>query len=303
MMDKLKKKKRAHASPPAGPPSKRRRRDTSSSSDDDADDDADGDSDDDADGEDYNSLEYDWAARRQLAADRQLEGKDAGMTALAAVPPPAPVLTTPFDQLYGKNWEPGKRHPAVVVEAFRKAGYPVKKQTFKNALDALAVICRDAGVRPPLPQRGLAPTGFVRYVDRLASRERDSTRKKKLNRARHQLKRLRVNLKDACRPTTTASACELCTLRGVVLLKARPHLDRIVIKKTETRRTPYGFAVDYHGEDLVNDHLEWSEEHRCWACKHCNERSIAAADLVDDDEYRLFCRRTRTNNRTFAAVY
>tara|TARA_B100000482_G_scaffold165186_1_gene129034 strand:+ start:329 stop:562 length:234 start_codon:yes stop_codon:yes gene_type:complete len=63
------------------------------------------------------------------------------------------------------------------------------------------------------------------------------------------------------------------------------------------------FAVDYHGEDLVNDHLEWSEEHRCWACKHCNERSIAAADLVDDDEYRQQCRRTRTNNRTFAAAY
>ena len=58
-----------------------------------------------------------------------------------------------------------------------------------------------------------------------------------------------------------------------------------------------------HDAKLINDHLEWSEEHRCWACKHCNERSIAAADLVDDDEYRQQCRRTRTNNRTFAAAY
>ena len=63
------------------------------------------------------------------------------------------------------------------------------------------------------------------------------------------------------------------------------------------------FAVDYHGEDLVNDHLEWSEEHRCWACKHCNERSIAAADLVYDDESRQQCRRPRTTTRPFASAY
>lgn len=190
------------------------------------------------------------------------------------------------------GWRRGKPHMPWLVERLKAQGVDVSLPENIAVLDEVVAICEPVDLRPPCPFRLLCTNRYLEYVKGLA---RKVKRKGKFDRARalmdahQQLVNLQARSQRHCRPSESEEAevncCECCSYIVHYLVRVVGN-DVATFKYARAERVGGRIRVEYSAPArwrLIHDHVHWSEMHRMWVCKFCNEDFLPLIDAQDDE--------------------
>ena len=188
---------------------------------------------------------------------------------------PAPPLGAPWARCgFASGWEPGwgwRAIPAWLRVRLEHQGFDSTNPESVRQLEKECAICKKYNLRPHNPISMLTPSGFQRWLLARAEAETDRTRARELIACEKKLRKLRQQCEQAANPGPEAKAelgcCELCSYRVLFAL-------RVLGKEYDEKGMLRGRLVDGevvlenlapYDAKLINDHLEWSAQHRMWA--------------------------------------
>ena len=188
---------------------------------------------------------------------------------------PAPPLGAPWARCgFARGWEPGwgwDAIPAWLRVRHVAQGFDPTDPANVRQLEEECAICKKYNLRPHNPLSMLTPSGFQRWLLSRAEVATSRARARQLLLCERELRKLRKRCERAANPGPEAKAelgcCELCSYRIVFAL-------RVLGKEYDEKGMLRGRLVNGkvvlenlapYDAKLINDHLEWSAQHRMWA--------------------------------------
>ena len=188
---------------------------------------------------------------------------------------PPPPLGAPWARCgFARGWEPGwgwNAFPAWLRVRHEAQGFDPTNPASVRKLEEECAVCKEADVRPFCPFSMLTPSGYQRWLLSRAEVATSRARARQLLLCERELRKLRKRCERAANPGPEAKAelgcCELCSYRIVFAL-------RVLGKEYDEKGMLRGRLVNGkvvlenlapYDAKLINDHLEWSAQHRMWA--------------------------------------
>ena len=188
---------------------------------------------------------------------------------------PAPPLGTPWARCgFARGWEPGwgwAAIPAWLRVRLEHQGFDSTNPASVRQLEEECAICKKYNLRPHMPFSMLTPSGYQRWLLSRAEVATSRARARQLLLCERELRYLRKRCERAANPGPEAKAelgcCELCSYRVLFAL-------RVLGKEYDEKGMLRGRLVNGkvvlenlapYDAKLINDHLEWSAQHRMWA--------------------------------------
>ena len=216
--------------------------------------------------------ETNWRVKRymQELADARRLGRRPPLLVRDDVPP----LDRGFQQ---PGWRRKGPQPAWLASGVAAVGGDITDPKHSKWRDELASLCQPCDVRVPVPARNVTASGWMRGLRVQAMLvETDEARSQALLDLVRDATNLRFRARTAARKNAPRdlhgrlrmpSCCQCCLTRAVAHIRASGGKCRAVqIKDCYAWLEGNKIRARYTGtQDLMNDHLEWSEVHRMWA--------------------------------------